>query len=83
MFCREGYNQTAYSSLLQAGDYNLPEVFVEKAKWFWSKGDKDQALTCLERGMSVHFPDIQALKSDTTDQSKARLKIYAQVRKDI
>ncbi|VDI06872.1 serine/threonine-protein kinase ATR [Mytilus galloprovincialis] len=76
---KEGYNQTAYSSLLQAGDYNLPEVFVEKAKWFWSKGDKDQALTCLERGMSVHFPDIQALKSDTTDQSKARLKIYAQV----
>ncbi|XP_063432068.1 serine/threonine-protein kinase ATR-like [Mytilus trossulus] len=75
---KEGYNQTAYSSLLQAGDYNLPEVFVEKAKWFWSKGDKDQALTCLERGMSVHFPDIQALKSDTTDQSKARLKIYAQ-----
>ena len=76
---REGYVQTAYSSLLQAGDYNLPEVFVEKAKWFWHKGDKDQALTCLERGMSVHFPDIQTLKKDSTDQAKARMKIYAQV----
>ena len=76
---REGYVQTAYSSLLQAGDYNLPEVFVEKAKWFWHKGDKDQALTCLERGMSVHFPDINKLKSDESDQDKTKLKIYAQV----
>jgi hypothetical protein len=76
---REGYVQTAYSSLLQAGDYNLPEVFVEKAKWFWHKGDKDQALTCLERGMSVHFPDINKLKSDESDRDKTKLKIYAQV----
>lgn len=58
-------------------------MFVEKAKWFWHKGDKDQALTCLERGMSVHFPNIQALKSDPSEQAKTRLKIYAQVLIDI
>lgn len=34
---RAGYLQTAYGCLLQAGAYNLPEMFVEKAKWLWEK----------------------------------------------
>jgi hypothetical protein len=29
--------------------------------------------------MSVHFPDINKLKSDESDQDKTKLKIYAQV----
>lgn len=30
---RAGYLQTAYSFLLQAADYNLPEFVLEKAKY--------------------------------------------------
>ncbi|KAJ8304686.1 hypothetical protein KUTeg_018270, partial [Tegillarca granosa] len=63
--------------MLQAEDYHLPEVFLEKAKWFWFKGDHDQALSCLERGISVHFPDASQLLQDTSEEGKKRRQIYA------
>ncbi|KAL5004570.1 hypothetical protein ScPMuIL_018026 [Solemya velum] len=75
---RAGYLQAAYSSLLQASDYNRTDFFLEKAKLLWEKGDDEQALSCLERGMSVHFPDAQQLKLDTSQQSKEKRQILAQ-----
>lgn len=36
-FFRAGYLQTAYGCLLQASAFDMPEFFVEKAKWLWEK----------------------------------------------
>ncbi|KAK3088453.1 hypothetical protein FSP39_019387 [Pinctada imbricata] len=75
---RAGYIQTAYSALLQALDYKLPEGFIEEAKWLWHKGSKDEAITTLERGMALHFPDADKLKEDLSHQTLNRRKIYAE-----
>ncbi|PIK55504.1 putative serine/threonine-protein kinase atr [Apostichopus japonicus] len=48
--------QTAYSFLLNASYYSLPEFFLEKAEWLWNKGDGHQALICLQNGVAEHFP---------------------------
>ena len=34
---RAGYLQSAYGCLLQANSYNLPEFYLEKAKWLKEK----------------------------------------------
>ncbi|XP_060075850.1 serine/threonine-protein kinase ATR-like, partial [Ylistrum balloti] len=74
---RAGHLQTAFSCLLQASDYNLPEVFLERAEWLWTKGEKDQAISCLERGMSIHFEDVSKLKLDGSAQTDNKRKTYA------
>lgn len=77
MVAREaGYLQTAYGSLIQAASYNLPEFCLEKAKWFWGKGQNDQALSCLQKGMAEHFPE--QLKKQNTKAAKEKLFTYAQ-----
>lgn len=73
-----GYLQTAYGSLIQAASSNLPEYCMEKAKWFWEKGQNDQALSCLEKGMAEHFPDLNQLKRDMSKSAKKKLFTYAQ-----
>ncbi|KAJ8029668.1 Serine/threonine-protein kinase ATR [Holothuria leucospilota] len=47
--------QTAYSFLLNASQYSLPEFCLEKAKWLWNKGEGHQALICLQKGVKEHF----------------------------
>lgn len=74
---RAGHLQTAFSCLLQASDYNLPEVFLERAEWLWTKGEKDQAISCLERGMSIHFEDVSKLRVDSSAQTDNKRKTYA------
>ncbi|KAK6188750.1 hypothetical protein SNE40_004864 [Patella caerulea] len=76
---KAGYFQTAYSCLLHAGEFNLPEFALEKAKWLWEKGDNDAALTCLEKGINEHFSNIINLKSDVSDEGKAKRAVYAKV----
>lgn len=34
---RAGHHQTAFNALLNAENSRLSELFVEKAKWLWSK----------------------------------------------
>lgn len=34
---KAGHHQTAYNALLNAGDSRLAELYVERAKWLWSK----------------------------------------------
>ncbi|KAL4227217.1 hypothetical protein ACF0H5_012662 [Mactra antiquata] len=77
---KTGYLQTAYSFLLQASEFNLPEFCLQKAKWHWEKGEYDQALSLLEREMSHHFNDISALKADTSPTGTAKRKVYAKAR---
>ncbi|XP_048255679.1 serine/threonine-protein kinase ATR-like isoform X1 [Haliotis rufescens] len=75
---KSGYLQTAYSCLLQASAFSLPELFLEKAKWLWEKGNNDEALTCLEKGISVNFSNMSQLKMDNSDEGKQKKKTYAQ-----
>ncbi|XP_074649776.1 serine/threonine-protein kinase ATR-like [Tubulanus polymorphus] len=59
--------QTAYSSLLSASDFGLAEFWVEKAKWFYHKGDPDQAKAVLEKGVAKHYSDWK--KFQTIDEN--------------
>lgn len=34
---KAGHHQTAYNALLNAGESRLAELYVERAKWLWSK----------------------------------------------
>nr|XP_044992414.1 serine/threonine-protein kinase ATR isoform X2 [Jaculus jaculus] len=54
---KAGHHQTAYNALLNAGESQLAELYVEKAKWLWSKGDVHQALIVLQKGVELCFPE--------------------------
>ena len=57
----------------------MPEFCIEKSKWLWEKGYNDEAISLLEREMQVHFSDVVQLKTDTSEQAKAKRRVYAQV----
>ncbi|XP_064474884.1 serine/threonine-protein kinase atr-like [Ornithodoros turicata] len=53
---RSGHLQRAYSHLLEAESCSdLPEVFLEKAKWCWARGDREKAINELQKGIERHF----------------------------
>ncbi|KAB1283314.1 Serine/threonine-protein kinase ATR [Camelus dromedarius] len=54
---KAGHHQTAYNALLNAGESRLAELYVERAKWLWSKGDVHQALIVLQKGVELCFPE--------------------------
>ncbi|XP_061492905.1 serine/threonine-protein kinase ATR isoform X2 [Rhineura floridana] len=56
---KAGHHQTAYNALLNAGESKLSELYVERAKWLWSKGDAHQGLIILQKGVELCFPDNQ------------------------
>ncbi|XP_062988227.1 serine/threonine-protein kinase ATR [Elgaria multicarinata webbii] len=61
---KAGHHQTAYNALLNAGESKLSELYVERAKWLWSKGEAHQGLIILQKGVDLCFPDSQ-VPSDT------------------
>ncbi|XP_072111128.1 serine/threonine-protein kinase ATR isoform X3 [Mobula birostris] len=61
---KAGHHQTAYNALLNAGESRLPELYVERAKWLWSKGDVHQALIVLQKGVELCFGDAESELSD-------------------
>ncbi|CAM1327849.1 ATR (predicted) [Pycnogonum litorale] len=65
-----GHNKSAYSFLLDASQYNLSEVCLEKAKWLWKKGDSEQAIITLHKGIQCHYPNIEELQIDVSQKSK-------------
>ncbi|CAN7938873.1 unnamed protein product, partial [Ixodes hexagonus] len=52
---KTGHLQQAYSCLLETETCDLPDVFLEKAKWLWAKGEREHALHELQRGIGRHF----------------------------
>ncbi|XP_060578307.1 serine/threonine-protein kinase ATR-like [Ruditapes philippinarum] len=74
---KTGNLQTAYSFLLQASEFNLPEFCLQKAKWHWEKGEHDQAMSLLEREMQQHFGNVAQLKADISEEGNTRRKVYA------
>uniref|UniRef100_H3ANL6 Serine/threonine-protein kinase ATR n=1 Tax=Latimeria chalumnae TaxID=7897 RepID=H3ANL6_LATCH len=57
---KAGHHQAAYNALLNAGKSRLSELYVERAKWHWSKGDVHQALIVLQKGVELCFPADEA-----------------------
>ncbi|XP_003416220.1 serine/threonine-protein kinase ATR isoform X1 [Loxodonta africana] len=57
---KAGHHQTAYNALLNAGESRLAELYVERAKWLWSKGDVHQALMVIQKGVELCFPENQS-----------------------
>jgi serine/threonine-protein kinase ATR len=39
-------------------------IYMEQAKLHWAKGEQDQAITVLKRGIEKRFPDLQALQME-------------------
>ncbi|XP_045160246.2 serine/threonine-protein kinase ATR-like [Mercenaria mercenaria] len=74
---KTGNLQTAYSFLLQASEFNLPEFCLQKAKWHWEKGEHDQAMSLLEREMQQHFGNVSQLKADNSEEGNVKRKVYA------
>nr|XP_023680216.1 serine/threonine-protein kinase ATR isoform X1 [Paramormyrops kingsleyae] len=67
---RAGHHQTAYNALLNGENSRLSELFVEKAKWLWSKGDVHQALIVLQKGVEQCFSEEPPL----TDRKSIEIK---------
>uniref|UniRef100_A0AAR2KSQ3 Serine/threonine-protein kinase ATR n=1 Tax=Pygocentrus nattereri TaxID=42514 RepID=A0AAR2KSQ3_PYGNA len=67
---RAGHHQTAFNALLNAQNSHISELFVEKAKWLWSKGDVHQALIVLQKGVKQCFPEDQPI----TDPKRIQIK---------
>ncbi|XP_077988664.1 serine/threonine-protein kinase ATR-like [Glandiceps talaboti] len=76
---KAGHIQTAYSSLLNASAYSMPEYCLEKAKWLWSKGDLHQALISLQKGVEEYFDDNtrRRLQADTSETAMSEKLIHA------
>ncbi|KAJ8270327.1 hypothetical protein GJAV_G00113060 [Gymnothorax javanicus] len=69
---RAGHHQTAFNALLNGENSRLSELFVEKAKWLWSKGEVHKALMVLQKGVQQCFPDDQPLTDPKSIQIKGR-----------
>ncbi|MGH0119838.1 UNVERIFIED_CONTAM: hypothetical protein FKN15_043271 [Acipenser sinensis] len=69
---KAGHHQTAYNALLNAGNSSLSELYVEKAKWLWSKGDVHQALIMLQKGVQQCFPENEVPTDPKSVQIKGR-----------
>ncbi|KAF7692277.1 serine/threonine-protein kinase ATR isoform X2 [Silurus meridionalis] len=69
---RAGHHQTAFNALLNAENSHLSELFVEKAKWLWSKGDVHQALIVLQKGVKQCLPEGQHLSDPRRIQIKGK-----------
>ncbi|XP_049596564.1 serine/threonine-protein kinase ATR [Syngnathus scovelli] len=69
---KAGHHQTAFNALLNAENTHLTELFTEKAKWLWSKGDVHQALMVLQKGVAQCFPNEEPPSDPHDLQSKGR-----------
>ncbi|XP_022100883.1 serine/threonine-protein kinase ATR-like [Acanthaster planci] len=66
--------QTAYSSLLNASLFNLPDLCIEEAKYLWSKGEGHQALITLQKGVADHFSEeTRARRGSSQDVQSEKL----------
>ena len=48
-------------------------IYMEQAKLHWAKGEQDQAITVLKRGIEKRFPDLAAFKSTNQNVDPTQL----------
>jgi hypothetical protein len=79
LLSRDGLYQQAYTSILNAEKFQLKELFVEKAKLYWEKGEQDPAFFTLRRGLEEHFSNIENPESYSANTGQDDSKICAEV----
>ncbi|KAK8731546.1 hypothetical protein OTU49_007362 [Cherax quadricarinatus] len=62
---KSGHTQQGEWALLGAGFGR--DVFVERAKWHWVKGEQHQAVTTLNRGIDKFFSSCETYKSSVSN----------------
>lgn len=50
--------------ILNAEEYNPEELFIEKSKMYWARGQHEHAFTTLRRGLHDAYPEMTALTSE-------------------
>ncbi|XP_041978766.1 serine/threonine-protein kinase ATR [Aricia agestis] len=64
---KAGNLQQSYMYILNAEEYKPDQLFIEKAKMYWARGQNEPAFTSLKRGLQDAFPNQNKL---TRDESK-------------
>ncbi|CAH2238336.1 jg17493 [Pararge aegeria aegeria] len=71
-----GIFQQSYMYILNAEEYKPEELFIEKAKIYWARGQQEQSFTTLRRGLEEAYPQIDKLTQEQRKIcAKARLLI--------
>ncbi|KAJ0177282.1 hypothetical protein K1T71_007291 [Dendrolimus kikuchii] len=63
---KAGIFQQSYMYILNAEEYNPEELFIEKAKMYWARGQTEHAFITLRRGLDDAYPQLGKL----TDEQK-------------
>lgn len=50
--------------ILNAEEYRPEELFIEKAKMYWARGQQDHAFTTLRRGLEDAYPNLEQLTKE-------------------
>ncbi|KAG6454519.1 hypothetical protein O3G_MSEX008741 [Manduca sexta] len=61
---KAGIFHQAYMYILNAEEYHPEELFIEKAKMYWARGQHEQAFTTLRRGLDDAYPTVERLTND-------------------
>ncbi|XP_026479798.1 serine/threonine-protein kinase ATR-like [Ctenocephalides felis] len=77
---KAGLYQQAYTYILNAEMYKPKELFVEKAKLLWQKGEQSSAIRALVRGVDEQFPDLNKFKTASSGEIIADRKLCAEAK---
>lgn len=70
----------AYNCILNAEQFNIPITFIEKAQLFWDKGNQDQCLFTLNRGIKEFFPDDHPMFTSNSSERIEERKMCAEAK---
>ncbi|XP_069694965.1 serine/threonine-protein kinase ATR isoform X2 [Periplaneta americana] len=76
----DGLHQQAYTYILNAEKFRLKELFVEKAKLYWEKGEQDPAFLTLRRGLEEYFSDGNECSPPVSNSDEMNERIRAEAR---
>ncbi|XP_050674865.1 serine/threonine-protein kinase ATR isoform X2 [Leptidea sinapis] len=73
---KAGIFQQSYMYILNAEEYRPEQLFIEKAKMYWARGQQEPAFTTLKRGLDEEYPEIKRLNEEQRKNcAKAKLLI--------
>ncbi|CAH3911753.1 unnamed protein product [Pieris brassicae] len=61
---KAGIFQQAYMYILNAEEYQPEQLFIEKSKMYWARGQQEQAFTTLRRGLDDAYPQLENLSQE-------------------
>lgn len=76
MYFRFGDFARADNCIIQAKEYMSPQVMIEEAKVLSRKGDKERAISSLQRGIAQCFPQYKSWKNERVTAANAPPSIY-------